>query len=182
MQGWGTTGVRERPGKVNDLGGGVHPLVSVIIVTYNNEEIIGGCLSSVLGNNYPNYEVIVVDNASKDGTLKAVEETMRNYNARNVKIVKNPKNYGISKGSNIGVSHSNGKYIAFLDSDSFPDPNWLFQPVELMERDPSIGAVQAKVLKAKSPTERASDEAHRYRRRINGPGASDLRERKRRGG
>jgi GT2 family glycosyltransferase len=143
-----------RPRKVDDLRGEAYPLVSVIVVTYNNEEIIGGCLSSVLENNYPNYEVIVVDNASKDGTLKVVEETVRNYNAHNVKIVKNPKNYGISKGSNIGVSHSNGKYLAFLDSDSFPDPNWLFQPVELMERDPSIGAVQAKVLKARSPSDR----------------------------
>ena len=92
-----------------------YPLVSVIIVTYNNEDIIGGCLSSILENNYPSYEVIVVDNASKDGTLKVVEETIRKHNAHNVKVVKNARNYGISKGSNIGVSHSNGKYLAFLD-------------------------------------------------------------------
>ena len=149
-----TTQAKREHRKVGDLKGEAHPLVSVIIVTYNNEEVIGRCLSSVLENNYPNYEVIVVDNASKDGTLKVVEETMSNYNALNVKIVKNPKNYGISKGSNIGVSHSNGKYIAFLDSDAFPDANWLFQPVELMERDPSIGAVQAKCLRAKSPSDR----------------------------
>jgi GT2 family glycosyltransferase len=104
----------------------------------------------VLGNNYPNYEIVVVDNASKDGTLNVIEEVIKNYKAK-VKVIKNPRNYGISRGSNIGVSHSSGKYLAFLDSDAFPDPNWLFQPIELMERDPSIGAVQAKVLRAGLP-------------------------------
>jgi glucose-1-phosphate thymidylyltransferase len=103
--------------------------VSVIVVTYNNEEIIGGCLSSVLENNYPNYEVIVADNASKDGTLKVVEETVRNYSAHNVKIVKNPKNYGISKGSNIGVSQyvledivsSGVRDVAIVLGETYPE-------------------------------------------------------------
>ncbi len=124
-----------------------YPRVSVIIVTYNNEHIIDKCLSAVLENYYPDYEVIIIDNASTDKTLEVMKELITKYNAQaRVKIVKNPKNYGISKASNIGALLANGKYLAFLDSDGIPDPYWLFQPIELMEKDPSIGAVQAKTL------------------------------------
>jgi hypothetical protein len=128
-----------------------YPLVSVVIVTYNNEFIIEKCLSSIFESEYPNREVIIVDNASTDKTLNVVKRVVDKYCAWNlVKIVVNSRNYGISKAANIGVVHSKGKYIAFLDSDAFVDPCWLFQPIELMEKNPIVGAVQAKVLKAES--------------------------------
>ena len=126
-----------------------YPKVSIVVVTYNNERIIHECIRSVLKNNYPNYELIIVDNGSTDGTLKAVKELINKFNAWNkTKIIVNRKNLGISKASNIGVLFSRGKYIAFLDSDASVHPNWLFQPIEIMEKDMTVAAVQSKILKA----------------------------------
>jgi len=121
--------------------------VSVIIVTYNNHETVEKCLSSVLSNRYPRYEVVVVDNGSKDDTLDLVDRVVSCFGAdKVVKVIRNQRNVGLYRACNIGASSCGGKYLAFLDSDAFVDCGWLFEPVEIMERDPSVGAVQSKIL------------------------------------
>lgn len=133
-----------------------YPKVSIIVVTHNNQEVIGKCLESVLRNNYPNYELIVVDNGSTDNTLEVIREIVSKYGAwSKVRIIRNKRNYGIAKALNIGIKYSKGKYLAFLDSDAFVDPNWLFHPIKLMEEDHGIGAIQVKILKATSLNERS---------------------------
>lgn len=128
-----------------------YPQVSVIVVTHNNEKIIHPCIHSILKNNYPNYELIIVDNGSTDRTLQIIKELIDKFNAHDkTKIIANNKNLGISKASNIGAHFSSGKYLAFLDSDAIVDPNWLFQPIEIMEKDETIAATQSKILKAYS--------------------------------
>lgn len=114
------------------------PLVSVVILNYNGLEYLKGilqeCLESVLKSNYPNLEVIFVDNGSTDGSADFVA---KNY--PKIKIIKNNRNLGFSEGFNMGIRASKGKYIALLSNDMTVDPNWLNPIITLMEKDQKIG-------------------------------------------
>jgi GT2 family glycosyltransferase len=87
------------------------PLVSVILLNYNGLDYIKKTLPRLESLDYPNYEIVIVDNASTDGSLNYLEE---NFSGR---VIKNSINYGYSKGKNIGVSNANGEYILLLDND-----------------------------------------------------------------
>lgn len=113
------------------------PLVSVIILNFNGENYLERCLSSVLSTKYPNFEVIFVDNASTDSSLRLVEKTFAND--ERLRVFKNGRNLGFSGGNNFGFSHARGDYIAFLNSDTIADPNWLTALVSAMEEDETIG-------------------------------------------
>jgi len=121
------------------------PLVSVIIVNHNGIEFVEPCVRSVLANNYRNFEVIFVDNASSDGSLELVKKTFR-VESR-LKIIENPSSLGPAVGRNVGARHSKGEYLAFLDNDTEVDKNWLLELVKVLEKDKTIGAAQAKLLK-----------------------------------
>ena len=121
------------------------PLVSVIILNYNGLEYLKGilkeCLESVLKSNYPNLEVIFVDNGSTDGSASFVK---KNY--PKIKVIQNKQNMGFSEGFNTGIRASKGKYIALLSNDMVVDPNWLKPIVENMEKDKQIGLAGPKRL------------------------------------
>ncbi len=121
-----------------------NPLVSVIIVNRNGIELVKACVRSVLANNYNNFEVIFVDNASNDGSLELVKrifaEDLR------LKIIENPGSLGPAVGRNVGARHAKGEYLAFLDNDTEVDKNWLIEFLKVLEKDKTIGAAQAKLL------------------------------------
>lgn len=116
-----------------------YPLVSVVILNYNGYRFLGqllnDCLKSVLDTNYPNFEIIFVDNGSTDDSVTFVQKTYGNT----IKLVKNKENLGFSEGFNSGIRVTKGKYIALLSNDMTVHPNWLNPTVELMESDPQIG-------------------------------------------
>jgi len=91
--------------------------------------------------NYPNFEVILVDNASTDGSVEFVRRTFPE-----IQVLANSQNLGFAEGNNVGLKKSNGKYVVFLNNDTYVDPNWLNEIVKLMESDPTIGACQCKLL------------------------------------
>ena len=122
------------------------PLVSVIIVSFNNEKIIGDCLSSVFNSNYPNFEVILIDNGSTDGTLDTVKKRFGSISY--LKLIGNSENLGYAEGCNIGAGYAEGEYLAFLNSDTEVDPNWLNDLVKVIRSDWAIGAAQSKLLYA----------------------------------
>jgi GT2 family glycosyltransferase len=111
--------------------------VSVIILNFNGENYIERCLLSVLRTKYPNFEVIFVDNASTDSSLKIAEKIFGND--KRLRIFKNTKNIGFSAGNNFGFSHATGDYIVFLNNDTIADPYWLVTLVDAMEKDQTIG-------------------------------------------
>lgn len=121
----------------------VRPLVSIIILNYQSKKFIKKCLTSVIKTNYPNFEVIFVDNFSRDGSLEFVKKS---FNATNLKIIENSENYGFAEGNNIGIKHSSGEYIVFLNVDTEVDPNWIQELVKVMKSNPHIGAAQSKLL------------------------------------
>jgi GT2 family glycosyltransferase len=121
------------------------PLVSIIIVNYNGRKFLKKCLSTLLDTDYPNYEIVIIDNASTDRSINEIERSF-GTNSK-VKIIKNDFNLGHSEGCNIGASSSNGKYYVFLDSDiEFDGKSWLWKLVQVMENNLKIGLAQAKIV------------------------------------
>ena len=116
-----------------------YPLVSVIILNYNGLEHLKTCLDSVLNTDYPNFEVIVVDNGSTDGSVEFIESRYPT-----VKLVKLRRNIYTAGGYMAGVLRARGKYVAILNNDVEVDRNWLKPLVNLLERMPWVAAADAK--------------------------------------
>ena len=131
-----------------------YPLVSVIILNYNGlknlNAILEDCVKSALNTDYPNFEVLFVDNASTDGSVKFIKEKF-GQDAR-LRIIQNTKNWGFAEGNNIGIRNAKGEYIALLNSDTKVDPQWLKELVKTVQI-PNIGAAQSKLLRMNSPDE-----------------------------
>jgi len=124
------------------------PSVSIVIVNFNGKELLKRCLASLLTTNYPNFEIIVVDNASTDGSVKSIRKLFGS--SPRIKIVENRENSGHAEGCNIGARVAKGRYLVFLDSDTeLKAENWLWELVKVMKGDESIGLAQAKVVLAK---------------------------------
>jgi len=118
------------------------PLVSLIVLTYNGREDTLNFLQSLGCTDYPNYEIVLVDNASSDGT---VEEARRRF--RSVRIVENAENLGFAGGMNTGVRASHGKYVVMLNNDMIAaQKEWLSLLVDAVESDAHIGIAIPMVL------------------------------------
>jgi len=119
------------------LGPARSPGSSVVIVTYNNEGCIGDCLHSVLMTLGEGEEVIVVDNASEDGTVREVRSFQQR--TRRLHLLESDTNLGYAAGANVGLKASAGKWLVLLNPDTAVWPRWL----EKMRRafSEEVGAV-----------------------------------------
>jgi GT2 family glycosyltransferase len=121
-----------------------YPFVSVIILNFNGEDYLANCIASVLKNRYSNFEVILVDNASTDSSLKLAQEAF-GADPR-LRIIKNDANLGFSGGNNIGFNYAKGDYIVLLNNDTIVDSDWLAALVSAMQNDSTIGLAQSMIL------------------------------------
>ena len=112
----------------------VLPIVSVIIPCYNAEQFILQTINAVIGQTYTNYEIICINDGSKDSTEKLIEEVKDN---RIVYISKG--NTGVSDTRNQGLKLSRGKYVLFLDADDLIDPDFLEKRVQFLEQNNDFG-------------------------------------------
>ena len=101
---------------------------SIVIPVFNKEKYIKETILSVLNQTYDNYEIIIINDASTDNSLKIIEEVISN----NAVIINNKNNLGLSASRNIGFEASSDKYIAFLDGDDVWDKNFLKEINELI--------------------------------------------------
>src|SRR6202158_2778364 len=115
--------------------------VSVTIVTYNSGRFIKRCLESVLAQKYPYKEIIVIDNASTDGTIDLLEQ----FDDR-VQIYYNDDNVGFAVAQNQAIKLSNGDWVLTLNPDVLLLPNFIQSLVDGGQFDRSIGAVCGKRL------------------------------------
>jgi glycosyltransferase involved in cell wall biosynthesis len=101
-------------------------LISVVICTYNRANILQGALESLLQQILDKslYEIIVVDNASTDGTRKVVQEFISNFKDYNIKYIYEPRQ-GLSNARNAGYENSLSEYVAYIDDDARAMPDWL---------------------------------------------------------
>lgn len=115
--------------------------VSIIIVNYNSGEALLSCVDSLLAQNYPNYEVIVVDNGSTDGSPDRIE---KEYPW--VTLIKNSSNSGYGHSNNLGAQVAKGKILAFLNPDAEADQNWLDSLVTSFQQYPQAGLVTSRIV------------------------------------
>lgn len=92
------------------------PKVSIIILNWNGGEIVCKCIESVLKTDYPDFEVILVDNGSTDGSIEKVSKLFEKQ--PRLHILRLKKNTGFAMGNNIGALIAKGKYICFLNNDT----------------------------------------------------------------
>ncbi|MFH1442351.1 MAG: glycosyltransferase family 2 protein [Candidatus Omnitrophota bacterium] len=109
----------------------INHLVSVIIPTYNRANLIGRAVKSVLAQSYPNFEIIVVDNASCDNTVEVINSIVD----KRIKFIRHNVNRGPAASRNTGLKNSNGDYITFLDSDDEWLPEKLFCQLDVFKND-----------------------------------------------
>lgn len=118
------------------------PKVSIIVTNYNGGQILLDCIESLKKVNYPNFEVVLVDNRSQDGSF---EEAIQNKGKLKLISYKNKVDLGFTGANNKGFELSTGDYILLLNNDTKVDKNLLTKLVDRMEADPKIGAAQAKI-------------------------------------
>jgi hypothetical protein len=121
-----------------------NPKVSIIILNWNGVEDTMECLESLKKITYPNYEVIIVDNASSGNDVNILREKYGEY----IHVIANDKNSGFPEGCNIGMRHALGKgtdYLLLLNNDTIVDPAFLTEMVKVAESDPSIGIIGSKI-------------------------------------
>jgi GT2 family glycosyltransferase len=98
----------------------VPPEVSVIVVSWNGREYLGPCLDALRAQRGIDFEVILVDNASTDGTSEFVRT-----HYPGVRMVELPHNLGFAGGNNAGARDARAPWLAFLNNDTVPEPDWL---------------------------------------------------------
>ena len=111
------------------------PLVSIVMLAWNRKDDVRESLQHIQEIDYSPLEVIVVDNASTDGTAEMVEDEFPS-----VRLIRMFKNIGI-EAYNIGFENSKGKYIVIIDDDSFPAKNAIQRMVQVFEEDEQLGVV-----------------------------------------
>lgn len=105
------------------------PKASVVVCSYNGAATLRGCLEALEKLEYPDYEIIVVDDGSKDNT----QEILADFpSVRNIKQV----NKGLSVARNVGAAAAKGEIIAYTDSDCMPDPDWLYFLIQTLLSEP----------------------------------------------
>ena len=115
----------------------MHPLISVIIPTFNRSDLLERAIKSVLNQSYKNFEIIIIDNNSTDNT-KVVIDKYKEFNLK-VKTVNNEGVIAFSR--NIGLQTSNGKFVAFLDSDDWWEKDKLKKVIDVLNLRPEIDLI-----------------------------------------
>ena len=119
--------------------------VSVIIVNYNTKDLTKACIESVMNEGSKlDFEVIVVDNNSKDGSVKELKKLWRKY--KNLKLIENKENSGFSKANNQGAREASGKYILLLNSDTVVKRFSFKKLIAFAEKKEDAGVVGARLL------------------------------------
>ena len=125
-----------------------YPKVFVVVLNYNGGHFIKKCLASVFKNDYPDFEVVVVDNGSKDGSLE-----MAKTNISKAIFIKNEENLGFATGNNIGIRYSLERmadYVCLLNNDTEVEKDFLGKLVEAMEKDERVGIASPVIFNGES--------------------------------
>ena len=132
-----------------------NPTLSIVIVNYNTRQLLDDCLASIFAAQAPDggLEVIVVDNASRDGSQAMVREKYPT-----VQLIASEVNRGFSAANNLGVGVANGRSILFLNSDTRVDANALAEPVKYLLDNPTVGALTVRLI---YPTGERDPDNHR---------------------
>lgn len=115
--------------------------ISVVIVTWNCEQFIVDCLKSIISQLPASSEIIVVDNASADGTIDAVRSLLPS-----VKLIESQKNLGFAGGNNLGIDASTGEYICLINPDVVVREHCIRRMMEYMDQNTAVGLLGPKIV------------------------------------
>ena len=116
------------------------PLISIVILNYNAGNLLIDCVESIEKSNYENYEIIVVDNTSKDKSHIRCKEKFKQ-----IILIENKKNFGYCEGNNIGIRKAKGEFLVILNPDTVVESNWLNELITAYENF-GEGFYQPKIL------------------------------------
>jgi GT2 family glycosyltransferase len=132
-----------RPVGAGEASGSYEPLASVIVVCWNSAKVLGRCLGQLLAQDYPNYEVIVVDDGSEDETVAIAQRAARSNDR--LKLVRSAANRGCPHARNMGLREARGEVLAFVDADGYAACDWLTAIMAAFDADETIGGVASTV-------------------------------------
>jgi GT2 family glycosyltransferase len=118
------------------------PLVTINLIVWNGEKYIRHCLDAVKAQTYENIEVNILDNNSQDKTKEIIKSEYSEFN-----LVEKEKNIGLGGGMEELLERTNGKYKVFLCVDVLMNPDFVEVAVDTMEKNPKVGALQAKIMR-----------------------------------
>jgi GT2 family glycosyltransferase len=120
-------------------------LISVVIVTWNRRSFLQACLTSLARQSGVDFEIIVVDNGSQDGSAEMAEQE---FGAR---VIRNSSNRGFCAANNQGIAVARGEFVALLNNDAEAEPGWLAALHRACARSPEIGMAASKILVWEDP-------------------------------
>ncbi|HSR69751.1 MAG TPA: glycosyltransferase family 2 protein [Acidobacteriota bacterium] len=118
------------------------PLVSAVVVNCNRRQLLMHCLHSLLKQDYPRLQIVVVDNGSDDGSVEAVHS----LNDSRIEVLPQGENLGFAAANNRAMDHLAGRYVALLNNDAEARPDWISRMVEALESQPRAGMAACKIL------------------------------------
>lgn len=122
-----------------------YPKVSIVVLNYNGKKFLKNCFESLKNQTYSNYEVIMVDNASTDGSVEYVQESFPWIN-----VIRNERNLGFAGGNNVGIKNASGDLIVLLNNDALADTKWLEELAKTILSSAEIGIVGGKIYCSRS--------------------------------
>jgi GT2 family glycosyltransferase len=117
------------------------PLLSVIIPSWNGKHFLGECIDSLKEQTFRDFETILVDNGSTDGSVEFAEKRYGDF----IQIIRNKKNLGFTGGNNVGIQAARGRYIVLLNNDTWAAPTWLEELAKATSLECPIGMWASKL-------------------------------------
>lgn len=120
--------------------------LTIIIPNYNGKHFMKPCLDSLMRQTYPGFQILVVDNASTDGSLEFMRE-----NYPEIEVLSLDQNYGFSSAVNAGIRHASTPYVILLNNDTTADPRYVEEMLKTIESSPCIFSVSSKMIQMYRP-------------------------------
>lgn len=119
------------------------PRISIVIATHNRAGFLTEAINSLLTQSYQNFEIIIVDDASQDGTPEVINNLCKMDHR--IRTIRSEENIGPGAARNLGIEQANGEYIAVMDDDDIAHPERLEIQSRVLENKPGIGLVSSTV-------------------------------------
>ena len=126
----------------------LEPLVSTVVVNWNRADLMAACLRSLAAQRFQDFEVIVVDNGSTDGS----RDLLRSQEFNQVRRIENTENRGFCAANNQGLAIARGEYVALLNNDAEAEPPWLGELVDAIRNREDVGMAASKIRVFEDPT------------------------------
>ncbi len=124
------------------------PLISIVVICWNSAAYLSKCLDSLRTQALADFEIVIIDNGSSDHAVENLQEKTSGLEFQ-IKIL--DRNEGFAKANNIGIRLARGKWIALLNVDAFPEPDWLEKLLQAANQNPEYSSFASRQIQANTP-------------------------------